>query len=102
MARKKKAVLVPNHPDFPDKWAKSLPTGWADLVDGMKKEEMEKTIIDCEKAISSTEKDRSDDTKLQAAKDDVSLLDSAYKEVLNTQKAKIKLLLHVMNERGYA
>lgn len=94
--------MIPNHPEFPNKWATKLPTGWWDSVDSMSKEEIEMGIIMCEKSRSSSEKEKDEDEKLQLLKEDYTLYRSGYTEIINEQKAKIQFFLHVMNERGYA
>jgi hypothetical protein len=101
MARKKKAVVLPNHPDFPDKWASKVPEPWSHTAEGMTREEMEKEVVSCEMSIEATEKDVADDTKIQELKENLKYLQEGYKEVLGTQKAKIKFLLYLMNSRGY-
>lgn len=102
MPRQKKTPSIPNYPEFPKKWGDKLPPGWTDSVDSMDKSEMETNIIKCEKEIASTEKDQDQDEKLKILKDDYTLYRSAYVDVINTQKAKIKFLLYVGEERGYA
>lgn len=77
-----------------------LPTGWMDGARSMSEDELKKTLVDCEVSIQATEKDRDADAKLEAAKSDVKLLASAYKEVLEVDKAKIKAVLSILSDQG--
>jgi hypothetical protein len=85
---------------FPKKWEKYLPTGFEDTVNTMDDTEMESNIITCEKTISATEKEMDNDPKLNGAKDLVKDFSMAYKDVINTQKAKIKYIIYTMEQRG--
>lgn len=86
--------------DFPEKLLKKLPTGFTDTVEGYSTEELERQILTSEKALSETETEMEGDDKLFAAKEEVKLLSSGYKEVIGTEKAKIKYCLHLMKNRG--
>lgn len=78
-----------------------LADSWKDAVETKNKEELEAEIIKCQQEITSTELDMADDDKLNAAKDLVSDLSSAYKESIKIEKLKTKHVLHVMRQRGY-
>jgi len=101
MARKKKAAVHPSHPEFPEKLGKHLSEVWVSEAEAMEREEMDKCIVSCEMTIEATEKDVSDDSKIQDLKEQLKYLNEGYKGVLVSQKAKIKFLLYLMNSRGY-
>jgi len=103
MAKKKKA---PGIPGFPDKFTKKLPGGaqgpWVAGVETMDLDAMKSEMLVCEKSIDEAEVDMGEDASLAKAKEDVKILAGAYRDVLGCQKAKIKYLIHVMKNRGYA
>lgn len=89
-----------NTTTFPQKWSKKLPTGWSDIANSMKEEELKKVILECESAIYDNERAREADAKLQQAKDEVKELGLVYKETKDTETAKIKCALYILEERG--
>lgn len=100
MSRKKKNSL-PHHPDFEEKYAKLVPEHWVPIAEKMERDEMEKCIVECEMLIEHTEKEVSDDAKIQQLKEDLKYLREGYKDVIDAQRAKIKFMLYLMNTRGY-
>lgn len=86
--------------EFPKKWARFLPTGFEDNVNSMDDVEMESNIITCEKSINSTEKEMENDSKLNGARDLVKDFSQGYRDVINTQRAKIKFIIYTMESRG--
>ncbi len=77
-----------------------LPTGFLDNVETMNDDEMKDTIVKCQQTIVSTAQDMEDDPKLNGAKDLVKDLSEAYRDTINTQKAKVKCVLLIMKQRG--
>lgn len=103
MAKKKRA---PGIPGFPDKFSNKLPGGpqgtFVTNVETMDLEEMKSEMLTCEKTIDECECDMEEDASLAQAKQDVKVFAGAYRDTLGCQKAKIKYLIHVMKQRGYA
>lgn len=89
-----------DRPIFPAKWASKLPDGWAEAAESMSADELKKKLVDCERTISSTEKDMENDSKLIEAKEEAKKIGSQYKEVITAHKAMVKYLVHVIDERG--
>jgi len=85
---------------FPKRLEKYLPTGFEDSVNTMDDDELDATVVRCNKTIHSTEKEMEDDSKLNGAKDLVKDYSQAYKDVINTQKAKIKYIMCTLDQRG--
>lgn len=86
--------------DFPEKWLKKLPTGFTDTVETMSEGELKAQVLKSESNIADVEKEMESDQKLIALKEDLKVLASAYKDVINTEKAKTRYCLHVMRLRG--
>ena len=78
-----------------------LPDTYADTVESMSQDDLKEEVIKCQTVIMATEKDKEEDTKLNAAKDLVKDLGSAYSRAIGTQKAKIKYVFYLMEQRGY-
>ena len=89
-----------NKTAFPAKWASKLPEGFTDKAEAMSLDDLKKKLVECERTISSTEKDMENDPKLIAAKEESKSLSGAYKEILTAHKAMIKFLVHVIDDRG--
>lgn len=85
---------------FPKKWEKFLSSTFKDGVETMDDAELESNIVKCEKTISLTEKEMENDSKLNGAKDLVKDYSQAYRDVINTQKAKIKYIIYTFEQRG--
>lgn len=86
--------------DFPAKYEKKLPTGFKEDADSFDVEKLKKTIIECESNIVTVDREMQQDEKLQAAKDLVKDLSSAYRDAKNCQTAKIKYCLHLLEGKG--
>lgn len=86
--------------DFPDKWLKKLPTGYTDTAETMSTDELKVEILKAESGMSDSEAQMEADPKLQTLKDDLKALAGGYKDVIYTDKAKIKYCLHLMRLRG--
>lgn len=85
---------------FPQKWASKLPGDFAEKAESMSLDDLKKKLVECERTISSTEKDMESDTKLNSAKEEVKELAATYKEILNAHKAMVKYLVYVIDGRG--
>lgn len=85
---------------FPKKWSKYLPEGFVEKAEGMTVEDLKKKLVECERAINNTEKDLDNDGKLNDAKQEVSNISGAYKEILNAHKAMVKYMVYVLDSRG--
>jgi len=86
--------------EFPEKYSKKLPTGFADNMDAADTIELIKVIVESEGNIYTIDKASDADHKLNAAKDLVKELASAYREAKGCQTAKIKYCLWLMENRG--
>lgn len=85
---------------FPKKWLSKLPDGFVEKAESMSIDDLKKKLVECERTISSTEKDMENDPKLTNAKEEVKTLESDYKEILNAHKAMVKFIVHVIDDRG--
>lgn len=86
--------------NFPDKFLKKLPDGFADNANSMKDDELKKVIFTAESNIYTIEKEKENDTKLNAAKDIVKDLTGPYRDAKSCQAAKIKYALWLLEGRG--
>ena len=89
-----------NQSSFPAKWLSKLPEGWTDVAQAMSLDDLNKKLVECERTISSTEKDMENDSKLVAAKEEAKTISGDYKSIINAHKAMVKYLVHVIDERG--
>ncbi|HDY68556.1 hypothetical protein LCGC14_0880700 [marine sediment metagenome] len=85
---------------FPAKWEKHLPSGFEDAVGTMGDEDMEETLVKCEKNIHITEKEKEDDDTINSAKTLVKDQSLKYNLYISMQKAKIRYIIHTMEGRG--
>lgn len=85
---------------FPAKWARKLPEGWAEIAESMSLDDLKKKLVECERTISSTEKDMENDPKLIEAKEEAKSISGSYKEITNAHKAMVKYLVYVIDSRG--
>lgn len=106
----KKAKKDPGVPsEFPEKWNKLLSDNWKTSAEGYSNDELKKTIVDCERAISEFEKDMDDDEKITALKNTLSDMkeelkeaSATYTEPLKECQAQIKYAVHLLQQRGVA
>lgn len=89
-----------NQTDFPEKFAKKLPTGFKEDADSFDVERLKATIIECESNIVNVDREIQNDEKLQGAKSLVKDLSAGYKEAKGCQTAKIKYCLHLLESKG--
>ncbi|HVI40800.1 MAG TPA: hypothetical protein VM577_09080 [Anaerovoracaceae bacterium] len=94
------AAVDSNKSTFPAKWLSKLPEGWTDVAQAMSADDLKKKLVECERTISSTEKDMENDPKLVEAKEEAKALSGSYKEIINAHKAMVKYLVYVIDERG--
>lgn len=101
MAKKdKKDGADSDYGNFPSKFAKKLPPGFNETAQSMSIDDLKKKLVECERTISSTEKDQENDPKLIEAKENVDALSVGYKEILSAHKAMVKFIVYVIDERG--
>lgn len=86
--------------NFPRKHMKQLPTGWSDVADSMKDEELKKTIFECEANIYTIQKAKEEDHKLNGAREMVKELSGPYSDAKKVQQSKIAYALFVLEQRG--
>jgi hypothetical protein len=89
-----------NTTTFPQKWSKKLPDGWSEMANSMKEDELKKVILECESSLYDNERAKEADAKLQKAKEEAKEAGAVYKDTKDTQTAKIKYALYVLEERG--
>lgn len=87
---------------FPEKWAKvieKLPE-FKDTADAASVEDLKKMIVTSEGNIYTIEQEKSEDVKLNGAKDLVKEYSEPYRDALKVQTAKIKYALFLMEGKG--
>ena len=87
---------------FPEKWAKLLKkmTDFKGVADAADSDELKKIIISSEGNISTVEKSKEEDVKINAAKEIIKDLGGAYRDALKAQMTKIKYCLFLLEGRG--
>lgn len=87
---------------FPEKWAKILKDlpEFKDTADASSTDDLKKIIVTCEGNIYTIEKEKDDDTKLNAAKDLVKEYSAPYRDAMKVQTAKIKYALFLLEGKG--
>lgn len=100
MAKKKKSDSGDDlDTGFNPKYAKLL-GDWMSSADSYDTDELKKTIVDTQKAISDTEKDLEADERLNALKEEIKELSSAYRDVAKREQAKSMYCVHILRTRG--
>ncbi len=92
-----------NEPNvFPEKWAKVLKElpEFKDTADAASTDDLKKIIVTCEGNIYTIDKEKDDDTKLNAAKDLVKEYSAPYRDAIKVQTAKIKYALYLLEGKG--
>lgn len=87
-------------PEFPEKKLKKLPTGFKEDADGLDVTSLKREIINASYNIRVVQTERDNDEKLAAAKEEVKLLSSAYREAEVAQDAKRDYCLFLLEQRG--
>jgi len=77
-----------------------LPAGYAEDVAGFDTGRLQTEVLKCETNIRQVEQEKEADEKLSGAKSLVKDLSAPYRDAVAAQRAKIKYLLHVLEERG--
>jgi hypothetical protein len=87
---------------FSNKWAKVLKDlpEFKDIADAASADELKKIIVTCEGNIYTVEKEKDDDTKLNAAKELVKEYSAPYRDAIKVQTAKIKYALYLLDGKG--
>lgn len=83
-----------------EKVIKKLPTGFTDIVDGAKDNDLKSMIFECECNLYTIQEAKEGDEKLTKAKDEVKELAEPYKDARTVQNAKITYILHTLEGRG--
>lgn len=87
---------------FPAKWQKvidKLPE-FKDIAEASSVEDLKKIIVRSEGNIYTIEQEKSNDTKLNGAKDLVKEYTEPYRDGIKCQMAKIKYALHLLEGKG--
>jgi len=88
--------------EFPDKYAKiikSLPE-FKDIADAASPEDLRKIIVESEGNIYTIEKEKSEDVKLNSAKELVKEYSASYRDAIKAQTAKVKYALFLLESKG--
>jgi hypothetical protein len=87
---------------FPEKWAKVLKDlpEFKENADASSTDDLKKIIVTSEGNIYTIEKEKSEDVKLNAAKDLVKDYSSGYRDATKVQTAKIKYALFLLQGKG--
>lgn len=88
--------------EFPAKWSKVLESmpEFKDTAEAASAEDLKKIIVQCEGNIYTIEKEKSEDVKLNGAKDLVKEYSASYREAMKAQTAKIKYSLFLLDSKG--
>jgi hypothetical protein len=86
--------------EFPDKKLKKLPTGFKEDADSLDSAALKKEVVNSSHNIRVIQAERDNDEKLAAAKEEVKLLASAYREAETAQDAKRDYCLFLLEQRG--
>lgn len=88
---------------FPRKWEKKLPPEIDDTktkIDGMSDDELRKMCVKWNQAISATERDMENDSKLNSLKEDIKEAAGVYKDSISACQAQIRYAVFVLESRG--
>lgn len=87
---------------FPEKWAKVLKDlpEFKENADAASTEDLKKIIVTSEGNIYTIDKEKDDDTKLNAAKELVKEYSAPYRDAVKVQTAKIKYALFLLEGKG--
>lgn len=91
-----------NSSEFPNKWEKiikSLPE-FKDTADAASPDDLRKIIVESEGNIYTIEKEKSEDVKLNSAKELVKEYSASYRDAIKTQTAKVKYALFLLESKG--
>lgn len=85
---------------FPEKHLKKIPTEFVDSVNSMDENEIKERILTCEQHVYEVDDAMDNDEKLNAAKENVKEFSKPYRETKQTEAAKIKYCMFVLENRG--
>lgn len=87
---------------FPEKWAKVLKDlpEFKENADAASAEDLKKIIVTSEGNIYTIEKEKDDDTKLNASKELVKEYSAPYRDAVKVQTAKVKYALFLLEGKG--
>lgn len=87
---------------FPDKWFKVISKipEFKDTADAASTEDLKKIVVTCEGNIYTIEKEKEENTHLNAAKELVKEHSEPYRDALKVQMAKIKYALFLLEGKG--
>lgn len=87
---------------FPEKWAKVLKDlpEFKENADAASVDDLKKIIVTSEGNIYTIEKEKADDTKLNAAKELVKDYSGPYRDAVKVQTAKVKYALFLLEGKG--
>ncbi len=77
-----------------------LPPGYAEDIAGYDKARLQAEVLQSEANIRQVENEKEQDEKLNGAKSLVKDLAGPYRDAVSAQRAKIKYVLHILDERG--
>lgn len=88
---------------FPEKYAKVLKSipEFKDTADAASAEDLKKIIITCEGNLYTLEKEKSEDSKLNGAKELVKEYSEPYRDAAKVQMTKIKYALFCLEGKGH-
>lgn len=82
------------------KYLKKLPEGFFDGMQSADTEELKSKILESERHIYEIEQEKEENEKLKAIKEEAKILGSSFRDAKNTEEAKIKYCLYLLEERG--
>jgi hypothetical protein len=87
---------------FPAKWAKVLKElpEFKEAAEASSSDDLKKIILTCEGNLYTIEKEKSNDVKLNGAKEIVKEYTAPYRDALKVQTAKIKYALFLLEGKG--
>jgi hypothetical protein len=85
--------------EFPNKLLKLL-GDFPSKAESMSAEDLKKELVKCERVISQFEADKKADVKLVSLKDDYKEAASIYDDAIKENRAYIKYIVHVLDDRG--
>lgn len=87
---------------FPAKWAKILKDlpEFKETAESSSEEDLKKIILTCEGNIYTIEKEKSQDAKLNGAKELVKEYTAPYRDAMKVQTAKVKYALFLLENKG--
>ena len=87
---------------FPEKYAKVLKDlpEFKEIADAASTEDLKKIIVESEGNIYTIDKEKDDDTKLNAAKELVKDYSAPYRDAIKVQTTKVKYALFLLEGKG--